>query len=236
MSLSTMRRVPYLLLALLGLLLATRTASAQWDGFQFKGEAAYAEFSFADPATGIVTNIRVYGDDQSYNVKGQGGAPERHSTLDVAIEQYDPNCTGGGKLDAQAGGGGGDPGCFYRSLEGFIPCKLDACPGLAEDAFVVSQHQLDGAWLNATLTMVEWDSEGNAKQQDVTISLAWTPSSDVYQIHENWLRHTPPDVQTGHVNTRQRDAVATGTITFDGLTYGLESYFGRIADFQQVNT
>jgi hypothetical protein len=231
----TLRRVPYLLLALVALALAARPAGAQWDGFQFKGEAAHAEFSFADPATGIVTNITVYGDDQSYNVKGQGGAPARTSSLHVTIEQYDPSCTGGGKLDAQAGGGG-DPSCFYRGLEGSVPCKFDACPGLPEDAFAVSKHQIDGAWLNATLTMVEWDGEGNSKLQDVTISLAWTPTSDVYQIHANWLRHTPPDVQTGHINTKQRDAVATGTITFDGIAYNVTSSFGMIANFQQVNT
>ena len=101
---------------------------------------------------------------------------------------------------------------------------------------MVSNHQLDGAWLNGVITLVEWDAEGNTKTQDVTVSLSFTPTTDIYRIHENWLRHTPPDVQTGHINSFQRDGVATGTITLDGGVLALTSTSAVVADFQQVNT
>jgi hypothetical protein len=230
----TLRRFPLVFTALLAVLVTGQAAGAQAGGFMFKGEALNAQFSSVD-AEGIVTNVTVYADDQRYNVKGQGGPGERTSSFYVTIEQYDPSCVGGPKLDAQAGGGGGDPTCFYRSLEGSLPGK-DGGPGLPDDAFVVSNHQLDGAWLNGTITMVEWDSEGNSKLQDVTVSLSFTPTTDIYQIHENWLRHTPPDVQTVHINSRQRDGVATGTMTLDGGTLALSSTTAVVADFQQVNT
>lgn len=230
----TLRRIPLLLTALLALLAAGQAAGAQSDGFMFKGEALNAQFSSTD-AGGIVTNVTVYADDQRYNAKGQGGPAERTSSFYVTIEQYDPSCVGGPKVDSQAGGGGGDPTCFYRSLEGSLPGK-DGGPGLSDDAFVVSNRQLDGAWLNGTITMVEWDSEGNTKLQDVTVSLTFSPTTEIYRVHENWLRHTPPDVQTVHINARQRDGVATGTITLDGGTLALSSDRAVVADFQQVNT
>jgi len=227
------RRIPFVLTALLALLVTGQAAGAQDSGFTFKGEALNATFSI--DANGFVTNITVYADDQSYNVKGQGGPAERTSSFYVTIEQYDPSYVGVPKLDAQAGGGGGDPTCFYRTLEGALPGK-DGGPGLPDDAFVVSNHQLDGAWLTGTLTMVEWDAEGDSKYQDVTVSLSFTPATDIYTIHANWLRHTPPDVQTGHINSRQRDGDATGTITLDGGTLSLSSTTAILADFQQVNT
>ena len=232
-----LRRIPFLLLALFALALVAPATSAQWEGAHFKTEAVHAAFSFADPATGYVTEITVYAaDDQLYTEKGDGGgAPERDSVLDVAIEQYDPTCAGGPKQTPEEEPPG-DPSCFYRGLEGGVPCKFDACPGLPEDAFVVSNHQLDGAWLTTTVTLVEWDPEGNTKTQEATIHLTWAPTSDVYRIHENWLQHTPPASATGHVNAFQRDAVATGTIAFDGASYEVTSHFARIADFQQVNT
>ena len=231
-----LRRFPIFLLALFALAPLARPASAQWEGAHFKTEAVHAEFSFTDPATGHVTNITVYAaDDQLYTERGDGGgAPERDSVLIVRIEQYDPSCAGepGPKAEAEPG----DPACYYRSLEGGVPCKFDACPGLPEDDFVVVNHQLDGAWLTTSLTLSEWDSEGNPETQEATLSLTWTPTSDVYRIHDNWLQHTPPATSTGHVNARQRDAVATGTIAFDGVSYEVTSHFARIADFQQVNT
>lgn len=228
------RRITFVLTALLALLVTGQAAGAQGNGFQFKGEALNATFSSTD-ANGIVSNVTVYVDDQSYKVKGQGGPAERTSSFYVTIEQYDPSCVGDPKVDAQAGGGGGDPTCFYRSLEGALPGK-EGGPGLPDDAFVVSNHQLDGAWLNGTITLVEWDAEGNTKTQDATVSLSFTPTTDIYRIHENWLRHTPPDVQTVHINSFQRDGVATGTITLDGSTLSLSSSTAIVADFQQVNT
>src|SRR5215207_3508560 len=119
-----MRRIPVVLMALLALLLTGQAAGAQQDGFTFKGEALSARFTATD-AKGIVTDITVYADDQSYNVKGQSGPAERSSTLIVTIVQYDPSCVGDPKLDAQAGGGGGDPTCFYRLREGILGGKGD---------------------------------------------------------------------------------------------------------------
>lgn len=227
------RRSTFVLTALLALLVTGQAAGAQDNGLKFKGEALNATFSSTD-ANGIVTNVTVYADDQSYKVKGDGGPAELTSSFYVTIEQYDPTCVGDPKVDTQEGGGG-DPPCFYRSLEGALPGK-EGGPGLPDDGFVVSNHQLDGAWLNGAITLVEWDAEGNPTTQEATVSLSFTPTTDIYRIHENWLRHTPPDVQTGHVNTRQRDGVATGTIILDEGTLSLSSSTAILADFQYVNT
>jgi hypothetical protein len=90
------------------------------------------------------------------------------------------------------------------------------CIGDPEQAF-------DAAWLNTPLTVIEWTPDGATGSQDIMISLTWTATSDIYTIHENWLRNTPPIVQTGHINATQRDTVATGS-------------YANIGDFQQVTT
>ncbi len=230
----TLRRVPVLFLALIALALVARPASAQWDGAQFRADAVYATFSFTDPSTGYVTEIVVYADDQSYKEKGDNGPAERISSIDVTISQYDPTCIGG--PEQAAAEEPGDPECFYRTLVGRLPTKFSTV-GLPDDAFAVSNHQIDAAWLNTPLTVHEGHPDDETgKQQDITISLTWTATSDIYTIHENWLRHTPPEVQTGHINATQRDAVATGTITFDGITYEIQSSYANMGDFQQVTT
>ena len=241
MAITTARRATYLLFVLLALFVAVRPAATQGQGFHFRTEAAYAEFSFADPNTGIVTNISVYAaDDQGYKAKGDTGAPERISKIDVVVEQYDPNCEGGGKgVQAQAGGGG-DPECFYRSLTGTFPEK-GSPTGLPEDAFVVSGHQLDGARLSWTLTLVEFVPDGEPKLHEATVALNWTAAGPIERSTENETVHQPyPGQTTGtftiHRNTQKRAAVATGTISFDGAVYDLTSGFAQITDFQETWT
>src|SRR5918992_374015 len=73
---TNLRRIPFVLTALLALLVTGQAVGAQDNGFTFKGEALNAQFSSVD-ANGIVTNVIVYADDQRYNVKGQGGPGER---------------------------------------------------------------------------------------------------------------------------------------------------------------
>ncbi len=234
-----MRRIPLLLLALIALAVAATPAGASEDQFQFRTQGASAQFSSVDPITGYVTDISVYApDDQGYRAYGDTGEPERISKIGVTVTQYDPNCggDGGGKLDAQAGGGGGDPDCFYHSMVGGYPGK-DATEGLPEDAFVVDTPRLDGAWLNWTLTLVEWGPDGEPIVHEATINLAWTPTSQMYPVRDNWLAHVPPYfVSTVHINMQAREAVATGTIAFRGETHDLTSTVGHIFDAQEIRT
>jgi hypothetical protein len=238
-----MRARPKLLgraaLVALGLPLLARSAGAQEEGFRFSTEAAHATLSHVDPVTGFVTEVVLYAaDDQGYKEKGNGGAPERVSKVTVGITQYDPACSGGGggKLTTAQEPGGGDPNCFSRSLEGTYPGKDGG--SLPEDAFAVSSHQLDGAWLNTGLTLISWGPDGESKLVESTISLAWTPIGGIETIHENQLYHPdkysgfPRGTETFHVNARQRQAVASGTISFDGVTYDLVSNFAVIQDAQ----
>ncbi|MDP9359341.1 MAG: hypothetical protein M3R02_29460 [Chloroflexota bacterium] len=232
------RHPPVLLLALIALALVARPSSAASQGFQFRTEGAYAEFSFVDDTNGYVTDITVYAaDDQLYRATGDTGEPERISKIDVTVTQYDPACLGDGglKLDAQAGGGGGGSDCFYQSFEGSFSGK-DATEGLPEDAFAVSMPGLDGAWLTWTLTLVGWGADGELTQGEAIINLAWTPTGEVYPVRYNSLAHDPPFVATAHVNARQVDAVATGTISFRGKTLDLTSSYAAIFDAQQINT
>jgi hypothetical protein len=238
-----MRARPKLLgraaLVALGLPLLARSAGAQEEGFRFSTEAAHATLSHVDPVTGFVTEVTIYAaDDQGYKEKGDGGPPERVSKVSVGIDQYDPACSGGGgKLTtAQEAGGGGDPTCFARSFEGTYPGKDGG--SLPEEAFAVSSHQLDGAWLNTGLTLVSWGPDGESKLVDSLISLTWAPIGGIETINENQLYHPdkfpgfPRGTETYHVNARQRQAVASGTITFDGVTYDLVSSFAVIQDAQ----
>ncbi len=233
------RKIPFLLLALIALVVAAKPAGASTDRFQFRTEGATAQFSSVDPDTAYVTDVTVYAaDDQGYRAYGDTGEPERISKVDVTVTQYDPNCGGDGcgKLDAQAGGGGGDPDCFYHSMSGTFPGK-DPIEGLPEDVFVVYTPRLDGAWLNWTLTLVEWGPDGNPALHDATISLAWTPTSQMYPLRDNWLTHVPPFfVSTGHINVQAREAVATGTISFRGESHDLTSTWARIFDAQEIRT
>ncbi len=238
MSTRTRRHIPVLLLALIALALVARPAAASEDGFQIRTEGAYAEFSFIDETTGYVTDVTVYAaDDQGYRAFGDTGEPERISKVNVSVTQYDAECLGGGpKLDAQAGGGGGDPTCFYQNLQGIFPGK-DTTEGLPEDAFAVSMPRLDGAWLSWTLTLSGWGPDGEVILPEVTINLAWTPTGDVYPVRHNSLAHYPPSfVSTAHVNAQQVDALATGALTFRGETHNLTSSYAAIFDAQQINT
>ncbi len=232
------RHPPVLLLALIALALGARPSGAAQQGFQFRTEGSEAQFSFTDPFTGYVTDVTVYAaDDQFYRATGDTGEPERISKIDVTVTQYDPACLGDGgpTLDAQTGGGGGDPACFYQSLEGSFPGK-DATEGLPEDAFAVSMPGLDGTWPTWTLTLVGWGPDGELTQGEATIKLAWTPTGEVYPVRYNSLAHDPPFVATAHVNAQQVDAVATGTISFRGETLDLTSSYAAIFDAQQINT
>jgi hypothetical protein len=222
-------------LAALGLPFLTRPAAAQSEGFRFSTEAVHATLSHVDPATGIVTEVIVYAaDDQGYKEKGDSGPPERVSKVNVGVTQYDPNCGGGGKLTAEEEPPG-DP-CFGRSLEGGYPYKEGG--SLPDDAFVMSNHQLDGAWLNVGLILVDWGSGEEPKEIESTLSLAWTPVGEIETIHENQLYHPdkvpgfPRGTETYHVNVRQRQAAASGAITFEGITYDLVSSFAVIQDAQ----
>ncbi len=234
----TVRRVPYLLLALIALAVAATPADASRQGFQFRTEGASAEFSFTDPSTGYVTDVAVYAAaDQGYRAFGDTGQPERISKVDVSITQYDPSCVegGGGELEAQKGPGEG-PACFYRSLSGTYPDK-SATAGLPADAFAVGMPHLDGAWLAWTLTLSEWGPDGESILQESTIALTWTATGPKYPVRDNWLVHYPPYfVATGHVNAQVRQAVATGTLTIDGVTYDLTSASARIFDAQEMRT
>ncbi len=214
-------------------------ARAQSDGYRFRTEAVHADLSSVDPVTGYVTEVTVYAaDDQGYKESGSAGAPERISKLFVTISQYDPSCVGGGggpKVAAEAEPGGGDPDCYGRDLEGSFPPK-DSTDSLPEDAFVVSSHQLDGAWLTTTLTLIDDIEDDPSQHIQAAIALTWTATGGISPIRANWLDHTPPETSTGHVNARTRDAVASGTIAFEGVSYDLTSSFASIADFQQIST
>ncbi len=231
-----MRRIPFLVLALLALALAARPAAASEQGFQIRTEGAHATFSFTDPNGGYITDIEVYAaDDQGYRAFGDTGEPERISKVDVTITQYDPGCVGANEVETQAGGG--EPTCsFYRVLSGTYPYKF-ATEGLPEDAFTVSMPHLDHAQLSWTLTLSEWGPEGEPILQDSMITLSWTPTSQMYPVRHNSLIHWPPYfVSTGHVNAQMRDAVATGTMTIDSVTYTLTSNAAHIFDAQEIRT
>ncbi len=233
-----MRRIPFLLLALIALAVAVKPAGASTDRFQFRTEGATAQFSSTDPLTGYITDVTVYAaDDQGYRAYGDTGQPERISKVDVIVTQYDPNCggDGGGKLDAQVGGGGGSD-CFYHSMSGTFPGK-DAVEGLPEDAFGVITPSLDSAWLNWTLTLVEWGPDGDMIEHNATLSLAWTATGPRYAVRDNWLAHVPPYfVSSGHINAQVREAEAAGTISFRGETHELTSTSAHLFDVQEIRT
>ena len=219
--------------------LARATAAgvvAQEEGFHFTTEAAQATLFHTDPETGIVTEAVVYAaDDQGYREKGQSGPPERVSKVFLSVTRYDPSCQGGGKLTAEAGGGGGDdPTCYGQSYEGAFPGKDGG--SLPEDAFAVATPHLDGAWLTVALTLVTFDADGNSKLVESALSLAWTAVAPIETIHENELYHpdkitgAPRGTATVHVNSQQRQAAATGTLTLDGVAIPLSSTFAVIQD------
>ena len=214
------------------------SAGAQSEGFHFTTEAAHATLSHVDPLTGIVTDVTIYAaDDQGYKDKGTSGGPVRVSKVFATVEQYDPSCVGGGKLNAAGGGGdggGGGSDCLYRSFEGAFPGKDGG--SLPEDAFIVSTPGLDGAWLNVVLTLVTFGENGEPKQTEAAISIAWSAIGEMQTIHANDLYHPdkiaglPRGTETVHNNTRQRQAAAVGSVAFDGVTYDLVSSFAVIQD------
>jgi len=179
--------------------IAPATAHDSNGRLHFKSEAAEVRFDSVDPATGIGTSVWVYAAD---DVK-----PERISKVIVAVDQYDVAACEGPKA-------AGDPGTGCNLFSAECYAELD------DDAFGVLPHQLDSAWLTATVSC--WEKVTDSRIE-LTVLISWTATGTVEKFRDNGLYHPaktpgqPRGTETYHVQASQRVATATGSIS-DGST------------------
>ena len=219
-------RLALLVLVLLGLGLLPGAASAQGnaDGggannaAPFRTQAAEVRAQWVDE-NGIETSYWVYGADDA--------SPERISKVLVAFSVVDTTATDCGY----------DPGPKATAEPGGCPLVIAECYAeLDEGAFGVTNHRLDGAWLDMTLTCYDPVAQGVLA---VAVSVSWTAVGEQtpFRVNELYHLHGGPYTFTRHVHATSRAAAAAGSIAWEGgeIAVGPEAE-AWIADAMEIVT